>query len=185
MSSQNIKNPLYQRWNVLDHLLKKLSKKYGQMPKTLIKELQYARTLINFYTEDTTEPDRRRELPRINSLLNNVENNIMALAKVEGDEFVKEWEQKLKDAADGKEVFKSHEIQSKFIAGMPANFDFIRFNFKEPIHEERFMEICEYENVIIEYDDNDKSVFIFGEKPNIQSALKEMTPFFGEQMQGA
>ena len=46
------------------------------------------------------------------------------------------------------------------------------------------MEICEYENVIIEFDDNDVSVFVFGEKDNIQCALKEMSPFFHEQMQG-
>jgi hypothetical protein len=65
---------------------------------------------------------------------------------------------------------------------MPANFDFVRFNFKEEIQVERFYEICEYENVIIEFDDNDTSVFIFGEKPNITNALKEMASFFQEQV---
>ncbi|WP_455645876.1 DUF2096 family protein [Methanosphaera sp.] len=178
----DVKEPLYLRWAVLDHLLKTLNKKYGDIPKEIIKDLQYARALTNFYTEDPSEPDRAKELGRIDSLLNTVERNLMSLAQVEGEEFVKEWEEKLLDASKGKEVFKSVPIQSKFIAGMPANFDFVRFNFRQPIAEERFIEICEYENVIIEFDDNDKSVFIFGEKPNITSALKEMGPFFSEQI---
>ena len=106
----------------------------------------------------------------------------MGMAGMEGEDFVAEWEQKLLDASKGKEVFKQSKIQSKFIPGMPANFDFVRFNFKQPIHEERFIEICEYENVIIEFDDNDLSVFVFGENDNIQKALKEMAPFYAEQL---
>ena len=35
---------------------------------------------------------------------------------------------------------------------------------------------------IIEFDDNDKSIFIFGEKPNISNALSEMASFFQEQV---
>lgn len=181
----DMKDPLYLRWGVLDHLLKELKKKYEDIPKELIRDLQYARALTNFYLEDPTEPDRAKEIGRIDSLLNTVERNLLALASNEGEEYVKEWEQKLLEASQGKEVFKSVNIQSKFIPGMPANFDFIRFNFREPIQEERFIEICEYENVIIEFDDNDTSVFVFGEKPNIKSALKEMSPFFSEQLQEA
>ena len=177
------KDPLELRWTVLDHLLKKLIKSY-EVPQEVIQNLQYARALTNFYKDDPTEPDRAKELPRIDSLLNEVEQTLLDIAQIEGEDFVKDWEKKLFDASQGKEVFKNVKIQSKFIPGMPANFDFIRFNFKETVQEERFMEICEYENVIIEFDDNDVSVFVFGEKDNIQCALKEMSPFFHEQMQG-
>ncbi|MBR0471585.1 MAG: DUF2096 domain-containing protein [Methanosphaera sp.] len=181
MASQELQDPLEQRWVVLDHLLKILNKKYD-VPSGVIKNLQYARSLTSFYLQDPTEPDRAKELPNIDSLLNNAETTLMGMAGMEGEDFVAEWEQKLLDASKGKEVFKQSKIQSKFIPGMPANFDFVRFNFKQPIHEERFIEICEYENVIIEFDDNDLSVFVFGENDNIQKALKEMAPFYAEQL---
>ena len=83
------------------------------------------------------------------------------------------------DVASVSSVRQAYAVAERVIP--PANFDFVRFNFREPIHEERFMEICEYENVIIEFDDNDSSVFVFGEESNIQKALKEMAPFFTEQ----
>ena len=181
---ENNSDPLYQRWTVLDHLLKELIQSY-EIPRDYIRDLQYAKSLINFYLEDPDHPDRSRELPRIESFLNNAEMGLMNIAKNEGKEFVDDWDQKLYDASEGKEVFKYHKLQSKFIAGMPANFDFVRFNFKSPIAEERFYEICEYEGVIIEYDDNDSSVFVFGEKANITNALKEMASLFQEQLQEA
>lgn len=184
MPSQELHDPLEQRWVVLDHLLKYLNKKYD-VPSEVVKNLQYARALTNYYNQDPTEPDRAKELPRIDSLLNDAERTLIGMAGMEGEDFVADWEQKLLDASKGKEVFRQVKIQSKFIPGMPANFDFIRFNFREPIHEERFIEICEYENVIIEFDDNDSSVFVFGETDNIQKALKEMAPFYREQMSEA
>ena len=181
MPNQELQEPLEQRWVVLDNLVKHLNKKYD-VPEKVFKNLQYSRSLISYYLQDPTEPDRAKELPRIDSMLNDSELILMGMAGMEGEEFVKEWEQKFLDASQGKEVLHQAKIQSKFIPGMPANFDYVRFNFKKAIPEERFMEICEYENVIIEYDDNDSSVFIFGESTNIQNALKEMGPFFNEQM---
>lgn len=176
-----LKDPLYLRWSVLDHLLKTLNKNHD-IPKQIIKDLQLARSLTNFYLADPTDKDRMKELPRIEGLLNGIEQTLMIIAENEGKDFTDEWTQHLLDASKGKEVFKSVKIQSKFIPGMPANFELVRFNFNDPIAEERFIEICEYENVIIEFDDNDKSVFVFGEKPQITSALKELGPFFSEQM---
>lgn len=182
--AENNSDPLFQRWTVLDHLLKELIQSY-EIPRDIIKSLQYAKALINFYKEDPEHPDRARELPRIEGFLRDAEMGLMSIAENEGKDFVNDWDQKLYDASTGKEVFKYHKLQSQFIAGMPANFDFVRFNFKDPIAEERFYEICEYEGVIIEYDDNDSSVFVFGEKPNITKALKEMASFFQEQQQNA
>ena len=174
-------NPLDQKWLVLDRLLNVLNGKYD-VPGQVTKDLQYARSLTNYYNDDPTDSNRINELPKIESFLNDAERNLMIIAEGEGDDFVDEWNKKLFDASQGKEVFKDNKIQSKFIPGMPANFDFVRFNFKEPVAEERFYEICEYENVIVEYDDNDSSIFIFGEKSNINNALKEMSSFFTEQL---
>ncbi|MDO5826296.1 MAG: hypothetical protein BZ137_09385 [Methanosphaera sp. rholeuAM130] len=174
-------NPLDQRWLVLDNLLRALFKTH-EIPRDVVQNLQHARALTNYYNEDSTAQERINELPKIDSLLNSAEQKLMIMAEDEGPEFVDEWTQKLADASQGKEVFKDHKIQSKFIPGMPANFDFVRFNFRDEIQVERFYEVCEYENVIIEFDDNDKSVFIFGEKDNISNALSEMASFFQEQV---
>ncbi|MCD7781252.1 MAG: DUF2096 domain-containing protein [Methanosphaera sp.] len=174
-------DPLYCRWSVLDHLLKNLNKKYD-LDETIVPNLQQSKTLINYYTDDPTDPTRIKEVSRIDGLLNDIEQKLLLTAENEGEEYTKKWEGYLLDASKGVEVFRNVKIQSHFIAGMPANFDFVRFNFKEHIAEERFMEICEYENVIIEYDEDDKSVFVFGEKPQITLALQEMSSFFAEQM---
>lgn len=181
MVEMTSKDPLDQRWLVLDHLLRKLINKYD-IPQSVIGDLQHSKALTNYYKDDPTAPERMKEIPKIDALLNSAEQNLMIIAEGEGPEFVDEWNKKLFDASQGKEVYKYHKIQSKFIPGMPANFDFVRFNFKEEIQVERFYEICEYENVIIEFDDNDKSVFVFGEKPNITNALKELASFFSEQL---
>ena len=85
------KDPLELRWTVLDHLLKKLIKSY-EVPQEVIQNLQYARALTNFYKDDPTEPDRAKELPRIDSLLNEVEQTLLDIAQIEGEDFVKDWE---------------------------------------------------------------------------------------------
>ena len=133
MPNQELHDPLEQRWVVLDHLLKQLNKKYD-IPAEVVKNLQYSRSLTHYYLQDPTEPDRAKELPRIDSLLNDTELKLMGMAGMEGEDFVADWEQKLLDASKGKEVFRQSKIQSKFIPGMPANFDFVRFYFREPIH---------------------------------------------------
>lgn len=181
MANSDYVEPLDQRWLVLDHLLKVLNKNH-KVSKSVVKDLQLARSLTNYYKDDPTAQERIDELPHIDSLLNDAEQNLFILAEEEGKEFVDEWTQKLIDASQGKEVFEDHKIQSRFIPGMPANFDLAKFNFKEEIQVERFYEICESENVIIEFDDDDKSVFIFGEDDNISSALQEMASFYKEQI---
>lgn len=182
MAEQDYVEPLDQRWVVLDRLLKQLHQRNYQVPKSVVKDLQLARSLTNYYNDDPTAQERIAELPKIDSYLTNAERNLMMLAEEEGPDFVDEWTQKLTDASQGKKVFEDYKIQSRFIPGMPANFDFAKFNFKEEIQVERFYEICESENVIIEFDDDDKSVFIFGEDQNIASALQEMASFYKEQL---
>lgn len=182
MVEQDYVEPLDQRWLVLDKLLKKLHKKGYQVPKTVVKDLQLARSLTNYYNDDPTAQERINELPKIDNYLTNAERQLMMLAEEEGQDFVDEWTQYLTDASRGIKVFEDHKIQSRFIPGMPANFDMAKFNFKDEIQVERFYEICESENVIIEFDDDDKSVFIFGEDKNISSALQEMASFYREQL---
>ncbi len=180
MPTNNTQEPFDQRWLVLDHLLKDLNKNYD-IPKEAIENLQMAKSVINYYKEDPTDPLRSKEVGRIDSYLNGSEEILLNIAEDCGTEYIKKWTQKMIDAAQGKEVYEYKPLKSKFIPGMPANFDFVRFSFQKPMPEERFYEICEYENVIIEFDD-DQTIFVFGEKDNIQSSLQEMASFFTEQM---
>ncbi|MBP5784180.1 MAG: DUF2096 family protein, partial [Methanobrevibacter sp.] len=48
-----------------------------------------------------------------------------------------------------------------------------------PIAEDRVQEIAEYYGLIMEFD-TDSTIALYGEKSNIQLALKEMAPFFAE-----
>ncbi|MDO5851560.1 MAG: DUF2096 family protein [Methanobacteriaceae archaeon] len=169
-----------QRWLVLDHLLKELIQE-NEIPKETFKNLQMAKSTINFFKEDPSDPIRAQEIGRIDTFLNNAQDILMNLTEKKSEEFIIEWNRNILDACMGKEVFKPANTKSVFIPGLPSNFDYVKFNFREPMYEERFYEVCEYNNVIIEFDD-DESIFIYGQKENIQESLKEITSFFQEQL---
>jgi hypothetical protein len=57
-----------------------------------------------------------------------------------------------------------------------------RLTFKQPISEERLVDIAEYHNVIIEFEE-DNVIILYGDKDNIQKSLKELSTFFNEQIE--
>jgi hypothetical protein len=56
-----------------------------------------------------------------------------------------------------------------------------RLTFKQPISEERLVDIAEYHNVILEFEE-DNVIMIYGTKENIKESLKELSSFFNEQI---
>jgi hypothetical protein len=54
-------------------------------------------------------------------------------------------------------------------------------NFKAPLSEDRVQEIAEYENVIIEFEE-DALLVVYGDKENIKKSLQELSSFFKEQI---
>ena len=50
---------------------------------------------------------------------------------------------------------------------------------KSPLAEERVQEIAEVFGIIMEFD-TDLTISLYGDKPDVQSALREMAPFFAE-----
>ena len=60
--------PAEQTWLVLVELLTDLRKKGIEVPKEITKNIQMAKTTINFYKVDPTDPQRQGAVKQINEL---------------------------------------------------------------------------------------------------------------------
>lgn len=173
--------PAEQTWLVLVDLLTDLKKKEKQIPKEITKNIQMAKTTINFYKVDPTDPERQVAVKRINEFLTTVQNHLMGLADEIGSGYADKWMNKLLSASRGEVVYPQKKTDSKFMIGAPSGFSMVRMNFKAPLSEDRVQEIAEYENVIIEFEE-DTLVVIYGDKENIKKSLQELSSFFREQI---
>jgi hypothetical protein len=173
--------PDEQTWMVLVELITDLRKRDVKIPRELTKNIQMAKTLINFYKVDPSDPERMAELKRINDFLNAAQVPLLTLAETQGREYSDKWMEKLLKASRGEEIYKIKKTESKFVAGSPSGFSMIRVNFKAPLAEDRVQEIAEYHNVIIEFE-KDNVVAVYGDKENLKKSLKELSSFFMEQL---
>jgi hypothetical protein len=173
--------PAEQTWMVLVELLTDLRKRDVEIDREITRNIQMAKTTINFYKVDPTDPERMAELKRINDFINAVQDPLLTLAEAQGNEYADKWLEKLMQASRGEEIYKIKNTESKFIVGAPSGFSMIRVNFKEPLAEDRVQEIAEYHNVIIEFE-KDNVVAVYGEKENLKRTLKELSSFFMEQL---
>ncbi|UTB33279.1 MAG: DUF2096 domain-containing protein [Methanobacterium sp. ERen5] len=174
--------PLEQTWMVLVELLTDLRKKNVEIDPSIPEDIRMAKTTINFYKVNPADPERMKELKRINDFINTVQDKLMDLAEIEGEEYRLKWIEKLTKASRGEKIYDTHEEKSKFVVGAPPGFSMVRITFKAPIPEERLQEIAEYHNVIIEFQ-TDTLIVIYGDKTNIQESLKEISSFFKEQIE--
>ena len=173
--------PAEQTWLVLVELLTDLRKKGVEIPKELPKTVQMAKSTINFYKIDPTDPERQVEVKRINEFLTSVQNSLMGMADEVGDQYSAQWMEKLLKASRGEVVYPQKETDSKFVVGAPSGFSMIRVNFKAPLSEDRVKVIAEYHNVIIEFEE-DNLVAVYGDKDNLKKSLQELSTFFKEQL---
>jgi len=173
--------PAEQTWMVLVELITDLRKRNVDIPLEVTKNIQLAKTTINFYKVDPTDPERMAELKRINDFINAAQDALITLAETQEQEYADEWMGKLMQASRGEEIYKIKKTESKFVVGAPSGFSMIRMNFKAPLAEDRVQEIAEYHNVIIEFD-NDHVLAVYGDKENLKKALKELSAFFMEQL---
>ena len=135
--------PVEQTWLVLVDLLTDLRKKEMQIPGKLTENIRLARSTINFYKSDPTNPEMMRELKRINDFLNSIQDTLLDIAEEVGIEYRDEWLQKLMRASRGEKVVEKQEISSRFVVGAPAGFSMVKVTFKEPLSEERLNDIAE------------------------------------------
>ena len=172
--------PAEQTWMILVELLTDLRKNGVSIPNDVTKDIQMAKTTINFYKVNPNDPERMKELKRMNDFMNSAQDMLLTLAEDVGEDYLESWLEKLRRASRGEQVYQLVNKKSKFIVGAPSGFSMARLTFKKPILEERLQEIAEYYNIILEFEE-DNIIMIFGDKDNIKKSLKELSSFFTEQ----
>ena len=172
--------PSEQNWLVLYNLITDLSKKGYEIPPGINPEMGIIRSSISSYKKDPSHPDLINGLAKAEMSLNSIQGTLLTIAEEEGEEYVDEWLELLKQAMRGKEVFQFADSRSKFLPNTPPGLVTGRINLRVPLAEERVQEIAEWNGLIIEFDD-DVTVALHGDKPDLQIGLKEMGSFFLEK----
>ena len=171
--------PSQQNWLVINNLLNDLTKKGYEIPKGINPEMGIIRSSISSYKRDPSHPDLINGLAKAEMSLNNIQGTLLDIAENEGEEYVEYWLDLLKQVMHGKEVFEYADSKSRFLVNTPPGLITGRINLKVPLAEERVQEIAEWNGLIIEFED-DVTVQLHGDKPNLQVGLKEMGSFFLE-----
>lgn len=171
--------PVEQTWLILVELLTDLRKMGKEIPEEVPKNVRLAKSTINFYKSDPTNPEMMKELKRINDFLNSIQDTLLDIAEDVGSEYRNEWLDKLMRASRGEKVVEKEETAPRFVVGAPAGFSMVRVTFKEPLSEERLNDIAETHGVIIEFEEDD-IVAIYGNKDAVKESLKEIASFFSE-----
>ena len=174
--------PVEQTWMVLVELLTDLRKRNVVIDTKIPENIRMAKTTINFYKVNPADPERMKELKRINDFINSAQDKLIDLAEIEGEDYKAQWIEKLTKASRGEKIYDLPNKKSEFVVGAPPGFTMVRITFKAPMQEERVQEIAEYHNVIIEFQ-TDNLIVIYGDKKNIQDSLKEISSFFTEQLE--
>ncbi|MEE0939048.1 DUF2096 domain-containing protein [Methanobrevibacter sp.] len=172
--------PSEQNWLVLHHLLTDLNKKGYDIPDGVNPEMGLIRSSISSYKRDPSHPELINGLAKAEMSLNNIQGTLLTIAEEEGDEYVDYWLDLLKKVMHGEEVFEFAKSRSRFLVNTPPGLTTGRINLKVPLAEERVQEIAEWNGLIIEFDD-DVTVELHGDKPDLQNGLKEMGSFFLEE----
>ena len=172
--------PCEQNWLILQHLISDLSKKEYEIPSGINREMGLIRSSISSYKRDPSHPDLINGLAQAEMSLNNIQSTLLTIAEEEGDEYTDYWFDLLKQVMQGKEVFDFADSRSKFLVNAPPGLTTGRINLKSALAEERVQEIAEWNGLIIEFND-DVTIELHGDKPDLQAGLKEMGSFFLEQ----
>ena len=172
--------PAEQNWLVLHHLITDLNQKGYEIPSGINPEMGLIRSTISSYKRDPSHPDLINGLAKAEMSLNNIQGTLLTMAEQEGDEYVDEWMELLKKVMRGEKVFEFADSKSTFLVNAPPGLTTGRINLKVPLAEERVQEIAEWNGLIIEFND-DVTVELHGDKPDLQVGLKEMGSFFLEQ----
>jgi hypothetical protein len=172
--------PIEQTWILMVDLLSDLTKKGYEVPHHVNTDLSLVRSQIGFYQRDPTAKEMMEEYMKAEMSLTEIQELLLNIGKQEGEAYVEKWESTLKRAAKGEEIKKIPTLGSHFHINTPPGFSSGRITLKKPVSEERLQEIAEYENLIIEFDD-DLTISLYGDKENVQRGLREMAPFFMEE----
>ena len=173
--------PCEQNWLVLYNLISDLTQKGYDIPQGINPEMGLIRSSISSYKRDPSHPDLINGLAQAEMSLNKIQGTVLTIAEEEGDEYVDHWLDLFKRTMRGEEVFEFPKSRSTFLVNSPPGLTTGRINLKVPLAEERVQEIAEWHGLIIEFDD-DVTVALHGDKPDLQLGLKEMGSFFLEEL---
>ncbi|WP_407414959.1 DUF2096 domain-containing protein [Methanobrevibacter sp.] len=171
--------PSEQNWLVLYNLISDLSERGYEIPQGINPEMGLIRSSINSYKRDPTHPDLINGFAQAEMSLSTIQGTILSIAEEEGEEYTEFWLDLFKRAMKGEEMFEFPKSRSTFLVNTPPGLTTGRINLKVPLAEERVQEIAEWHGLIIEFDD-DVTVSLHGDKPDLQIGLKEMGSFFLE-----
>ena len=172
--------PSEQSWLVLNNLISDLTQKGYGIPSGINPEMGLIRSSISSYKKDPSHPDLISGLANAEMSLSSVQGTVLSIAEQEGDEYVDHWLDLFKRAMRGEQLFEFPKSRSTFLVNTPPGLTTGRINLKVPLAEERVQEIAEWHGLIIEFDD-DVTVALHGDKPDLQIGLKEMGSFFLEE----
>ena len=173
--------PSEQNWLVLQHLISDLTKKGYEIPKGINPEMGLIRSTISSYHRDPSHPDLINGLAKAEMSLNNIQATLITIADEEGEEYVDYWLDLLRQVMQGEEVFEFADSKSTFLVNAPPGLTTGRITLRVPLAEERVQEIAEWNGLIIEFED-DVTVELHGDKPDLQVGLKEMGSFFLDEL---
>ncbi|MBE6510760.1 MAG: DUF2096 domain-containing protein [Methanobrevibacter sp.] len=172
--------PSEQSWLVLNNLISDLTQKGYDIPSGINPEMGLIRSSISSYKRDPSHPDLINGLAKAEMSLSSVQGTVLSIAENEGDEYVDHWLDLFKRAMKGEKLFEYPKSRSTFLVNTPPGLTTGRINLRVPLAEERVQEIAEWHGLIIEFDD-DVTVALHGDKPDLQVGLKEMGSFFLEE----
>ena len=172
--------PSEQNWLVLYNLISDLSERGYEIPQGINPEMGLIRSSINSYKRDPTHPDLINGYAKAEMSLNKIQGTVLTIAEEEGEEYTEFWLDLFKRAMKGEEMFEFPKSRATFLVNTPPGLTTGRINLKVPLAEERVQEIAEWHGLIIEFDD-DVTVALHGDKPDLQVGLKEMGSFFLEE----
>ena len=171
--------PSEQSWLVLNNLISDLTQKGYEIPSGINPEMGLIRSSISSYKRDPSHPELINGLANAEMSLSSVQGTVLSIAENEGDEYVNHWLDLFKRVMRGEQLFEFPKSRSTFLVNTPPGLTTGRINLKVPLAEERVQEIAEWQGLIIEFDD-DVTVALHGDKPDLQVGLKEMGSFFLE-----
>lgn len=172
--------PSEQSWLVLYNLITDLTKKGYEIPHGINPEMGLIRSSISSYKRDPSHPDLINGLAKAEMSLSNIQGTILTIAEEEGEDYVNYWLDLFRRTMRGEEIFEFPKSRATFLVNTPPGLTTGRINLKVPLAEERVQEIAEWHGLIIEFDD-DVTVALHGDKPDLQVGLKEMGSFFLEE----
>jgi hypothetical protein len=97
--------PIEQTWMVLVELLTDLRRHKVEISPSITNDIRLAKSTINFYKVDPSDPERMNEMRRINEFITSAQVALLDLAITQGEEYANKWLDKLKKASRGEEVY--------------------------------------------------------------------------------